>query len=268
MPLRDIDTPAQPVDVAAELADLRQEVTKLRQAVRARDDFIAIAAHELRNPMTPILGVAELALAAARASKGSCPPRITALLERMQRLARDFIKRSTRLLDVSRIETGSLQVERSSTDLSSVVRLVALNYETTATRGGGSFTLDVQDGITGMLDRLAVEQVVENLLSNALKFGMGKPVAIQLRSDGQSATLHVQDLGIGMLPDQQARIFARFEQVITQHKGSGFGIGLWVANRLVAAMDGRITVSSVVGEGATFTVTLPLANPSPNRTTL
>ena len=119
-----------------------------------------------------------------------------------------------------------------------------------------------------MLDRLAVEQVVENLLSNALKFGMGKPVAVQLRSDGHWATLHVRDLGIGMAPDQQARIFARFEQVVTQHKGSGFGIGLWVANRLVAAMDGRITVSSVVDEGSTFTVTLPLSNPAPSRTAL
>ena len=268
MPLRDIVTPAQSVDVAAELADLRQEVTKLRQAVRARDDFIAIAAHELRNPMTPILGVAELALAAAQASEGSCSPRITVLLERMQVLARDFIKRSTKLLDVSRIQTGNLQLDRSATDISSVVRLVARNYENTAVRGGGSLALDVQDGITGVLDRLAVEQVVENLLSNALKFGMGKPVTIQLRSDGRWATLHVRDLGIGMLPDQQARIFARFEQVMTQHKGSGFGIGLWVASRLVAAMDGRIAVSSVMGEGATFTVTLPLANPTPNRTTL
>ena len=268
MPLRNVETPAQPVDAAAELADLRQEVTRLRQAVRARDDFIAIAAHELRNPMTPILGVAELALAAAQASEGRCPPRVTILLERMQLLARDFIKRSTRLLDVSRIETGNLQLERTATDVSSVVCLVAQNYADTAVRGGGSLALDVQDGITGMLDRLAVEQVVENLLSNALKFGMGKPVAVQLRSDGHWATLHVRDLGIGMAPDQQARIFARFEQVVTQHKGSGFGIGLWVANRLVAAMDGRITVSSVVDEGSTFTVTLPLSNPATSRTAL
>lgn len=265
--MRDIVGPAQPDDAAAELADLRQEVAKLRQAVRARDDFIAIAAHELRNPMTPILGVAELALAAAHTSEGRCPSRITVLLERLQLLARDFIKRSTRLLDVSRIETGSLQLERSATDISSVVRLVAQNYETTATRGGSSLALDVQDGITGMLDRLAVEQVVENLLSNALKFGMGKPVAIQFRSDGQSAVLHVQDFGIGMSPDQQVRIFARFEQVVTQHNGCGFGIGLWVANRLVTAMDGQITVSSVVGEGATFTVRLPVADLTPDRTT-
>lgn len=184
----------------------------------------------------------------------------------MQSLARDFIKRSTRLLDVSRVETGNLQLERSPTDISSIVRQIAHNYETSAARGGGSLTVSVQDGVIGLLDPLAVEQVVENLLSNALKFGMGQPVLVQLRSDGQSASLQVQDFGIGMTPEQQARIFARFEQVVTQHKGVGFGIGLWVANRLVTAMGGRIAVSSVIEQGATFTVTFPIAAQISDRT--
>ena len=118
-----------------------------------------------------------------------------------------------------------------------------------------------------MWDRLAVEQVVENLLSNALKFGAGQPVTLRLRSDGRSARLDVQDRGIGMSPDQQARIFGRFEQIVAQHRGSGFGVGLWVANRLVAAMGGRIAVSSRPGEGSTFTVTLPLSPPDQDRTT-
>ncbi len=266
-PLRDVEEPTRPGDVAVELADLRQEIAGLREAVRARDDFIAIAAHELRNPMTPIIGVAELALAAAQASQGVCPPRITDLLRRLQLLAHDFIKRSTRLLDVSRIEAGNLQLERCPTDLSSIVRSAARSYEAMAARARSPLVLDVQDGVTSLGDGLAVEQVVENLLSNALKFGAGKPVAIHLRSDGRSATLRVRDLGIGMSTDQQARIFARFEQVMTHHKGSGFGVGLWVANRLVAAMDGEISVSSVMGEGSTFTVTFLVAHPTPDRTT-
>jgi two-component system OmpR family sensor kinase len=108
--------------------------------------------------------------------------------------------------------------------------------------------------------------VVENLLSNALKFGAAKPVVIRLRSDGQEAQLDVQDHGIGMSPEQQNRIFGRLEQVVSHHRGSGFGVGLWVANRLVSAMDGRITVSSRPGEGSTFTVTLPLSPPTLDRT--
>jgi two-component system, OmpR family, sensor kinase len=252
---------------AAELADLRQQVAQLRDAVRARDDFIAIAAHELRNPMTPIMGVAELALKAARDAESACPPRVTTLLERMQLLAQDFIQRSTRLLDVSRIEAGNLQLRPSETDLSALVLSVTQKYDITATHRRSPIELDIKGGITGILDRLAVEQVVENLLSNALKFGAGEPVTVRLRSDGRSAQLDVQDRGIGMSPDQQARVFGRFEQVIAQHRGPGFGVGLWLANCLVAAMNGQIAVSSDIGKGSTFTVTLPLAPPGPDRTT-
>ena len=255
-------------DIAAsELAILRQQVAELREAVRARDDFIAIAGHELRNPMTPIMAVADLALMAARGAGSSCPPRVTVLLERMQLLAQDFIQRSTRLLDVTRIEAGNLRLEPSATDLSALMHSVAQKYEAMAARVGSLVDLDIASGVVGWMDPLAAEQVVENLLSNALKFGVGKPVTLRLRSDGPSARLEVQDRGIGIPPDQQARLFGRFEQVVAQHRGTGFGVGLWVANRLVAAMGGGITIASRVGEGSTFTVILPLASPKPDRTT-
>ena len=175
--------------LSAELADLRQQVAQLRDAVRARDDFIAIAAHELRNPMTPIMGVAELALKAAREAESACPPRVTTLLERMQLLAQDFMQRSTRLLDVSRIEAGNLQLSPSATDLSALVLLVTQRYDVTAAHVRSPVELDIQDDVTGALDQLAVEQVVENLLSNAFKFGAGEPVTVRLRSDGRSARL-------------------------------------------------------------------------------
>jgi two-component system OmpR family sensor kinase len=253
-------------NAASELARLRELVDELRHAVRARDDFIAIAAHELRNPMTPILGVAELALITAQ-SEGTCSPRLAALLESMQRLVHDYIRRATRLLDVSRIESGNLHLEPSVTDLSAIVLSVAQRYEVIAAHGCSLIELDVEDGLTGVCDPLAIEQVVENLLGNALKFGMGKPVTLRLRSEGKSARLEVQDRGIGIRPDQQARIFGRFEQVVGQHWSGDFGVGLWVANHLVAAMHGQIAVSSHVGEGSTFTVTIPLSPPSPDRMT-
>ena len=252
---------------ASELAELRQQVAELRQAVRARDDFIAIAAHELRNAMTPIMAAADLALNAARTSERICPPRVITVLERMQLAARNFIERSTRLLDFGRIEAGNLRLEPSPTDLSTLVSTVTQSYEVTAARGRSRLDLDVQASVVAVVDRLAVEQVVENLLSNAFKFGIGQPVTLRLRSDDRSARLDVQDRGIGVAPDQQARIFGRFEQVVAQHRGSGFGVGLWVADRLVAAMGGRITVSSRLGEGSTFTVALPLAPPEPDPVT-
>jgi len=266
--LRDLPEQADSDVVAFELADLRRQVVELRQAVRSRDDFIAIAAHELRNPMTPIMGVAELALKAAREAESVCPPRVTTLLERMQLLTQDFMQRSTRLLDVTRIEAGNLRLEPSLTDLSALVLAVAQKYDDVAARNHSPVELDIETGVSGVLDPLAVEQVMENLLSNAMKYGTGEPVVLRLRSDGQSVRLDVQDRGIGIPPDQQARLFGRFEQVIAQHRGNGFGVGLWVANGLVAAMGGRIAVSSRVNEGSTFTVTLPLAPPGRDRTTI
>ena len=256
----------KPANAAAELADLRQQVEDLRRLVRARDDFITIAAHELRNPMTPIVGVAELALIAARKADGTCPPRVTALLERMQQLIQDYIRRATRLLDVSRLESGNWQLQPAPIDLSKVVRSIAQKYAVVALHQRCRIEHNIEEGITGIWDPIAVEQVVENLLSNALKFGLGKPVTVRLRMDGSAAWLDVRDQGISISPDQQARIFGRFEQVVTRHRGSGFGVGLWVANRLTAAMAGRITVSSSLGKGSTFTVMLPLSAPHTDRT--
>ena len=102
-------------EAASEAAELRRRVEELVQAVRARDDFIAIAAHELRNPMTPIIGLTEAALAATRNAEGASP-RVTTLLEHLQRAARDFVRRATRLLDVGRIQSGNLRLEPSEAD--------------------------------------------------------------------------------------------------------------------------------------------------------
>jgi two-component system, OmpR family, sensor kinase len=119
-----------PEDEVSELAELRQLVETLRQSVRARDDFIVIAAHELRT-MTPIVGVAELALVAAR-KDGTCPPRVIILLERLQHLVQDYVQRATKLLDFSRLESGNVQLEPAATDVSHLVLSIVHKYEAEA----------------------------------------------------------------------------------------------------------------------------------------
>jgi two-component system OmpR family sensor kinase len=146
-PLCELPEQAAADAAASELAQLRQQVAELRQAVRARDDFIAIAAHELRNAMTPIMLGAEIALKTARDAQGDLPPRLITLLERMQIHARNFIQRSTRLLDFGRIEAGNLRLDPAPTDLSALVLSVTQSYETTAARGRSRLDLDVQDGV-------------------------------------------------------------------------------------------------------------------------
>jgi two-component system OmpR family sensor kinase len=241
----------------APAADPTELVEGLRQAIHARDDFVAIAAHELRNSMTPIDGVVGLALGVVRDTNSTCPAHLTVLLERMQRLVDGFIQRAAWLLDVGRLESSNLRLEPSLTDLSTLAHSVADRFEVLATRKGSSLVLEIEDGISDLWDPLAVEQIIENLLTNAIKFGMSRPITLQLRADKQSVWLDVKDCGMGIPPEQRAAIFGRFEQATAQHRSSGFGLGLWIVNRLVVAMRGRVSVSSQLGEGSHFTVELP-----------
>ena len=211
---------------AATAEELRAAVAELRAAVRARDDFIAIAAHELRNPMTPIAGQVALLLTAAR--RGGVPPQVVAGLERLEYAVWRYVRRATTLLDISRATSGQLRLEPSEVDLSALVRETARGYAPLAERAGCPLRLDVQDGVAGALDRLAVEQVLDNLLSNALRFGAGKPIDVGLAAVGAELTLTVRDRGAGLSEADRARVFGRFEQAVGQRRHGGFGIGLWL----------------------------------------
>jgi signal transduction histidine kinase len=239
-------------------ADKDRLIEDLREALRARDEFVAIAAHELRNPMTPILMQTGMLLAAAR-NPGRCRPEVMVpRVEVLEQAVQEFIRRATTLLDVSRIAAGNLRIEPAEVDLSSVVRGVMDRATVAARMARCRLEPDLPDNIVGMWDRLAVEQVAENLLSNAIKFGAGKPVSVHLRADGEVARLTVRDRGIGISAEDRARIFQRFERAVARREHGGFGIGLWLANQMVQAMGGRIEVESTPGEGTAFVVRLPV----------
>jgi signal transduction histidine kinase len=238
--------------------DLRRLVAELRAAVRARDEFIAIAAHELRNPMTPILMEVERLRVTAQRENAS--DRVVAGLERLERLILEYIRRATTLLDVSRITAGKLRLAPVPVDLSALVRRVAGTLAPAAVQAGCRLDVDVEDGVRGVWDPLAVEQVFENLLSNAIKFGAGKPIAIVLAAetgDGAAARLVVRDHGPGIAAEDRARLFERFEQTVTGRAQGGFGVGLWLVGQLLAAMGGTVEVESQPGQGTAFTVRLP-----------
>jgi signal transduction histidine kinase len=238
-------------------ADKDRLIEELREAVRARDEFVAIAAHELRNPMTPILMQVNGLLAAARDPRRCRPELLAPRLEILELAVREFVRRSTALLDVSRIAAGNVRIDATEVNLSRVVRGVVDRAAVAARMARCPLEADLQEGVVGTWDQLALEQVAENLLSNAIKFGAGRPVRVALTSDGQTAELAVHDRGIGISEADRARIFGRFERAVTQREHGGFGIGLWLANQLVRAMGGAIAVEGAPGEGTTFTVTLP-----------
>jgi two-component system, OmpR family, sensor kinase len=232
---------------------------ELVEAVRARDEFIAIAAHELRNPMTPILGYAEYLLAVGRRPESECPEAIIAALERLAGLIGEYIKRATTLLDVSRITAGKLRAELSLVYLSEVMRQAVERHRPEAERSGCRLWSSIEDNVSGLLDQLAVEQIADNLLSNAIKYGAGEPIEVSLFHRGAKAKLTVRDHGIGISEADQARIFDAFERAVIRREHGGFGIGLWVVRRLVDTMQGEIHVTSRPAKGSTFTVILPLS---------
>jgi two-component system OmpR family sensor kinase len=253
------DDLACPPAHAAPRSEHARLVAELMRAVRARDAFIAIAAHELRNPMTPILGYVEHILSVGRRPESECPEAIIAALERLAGLIGEYIKRATTLLDISRITAGKLRAELSVVDLSGMMRQAVHRHRAGAERSGCRLEPSIEREVSGLLDELAVEQIVDNLLSNAVKYGAGEPIEVSLVRNGTKAQLTVQDHGIGISEQDRARIFEAFERAVTRREQGGFGIGLWVVRQLVDAMHGEIHVTSRPAEGSTFTVTLPLS---------
>lgn len=248
-------------DKHALIAFLQAELAQLKISLQARDDFIAIAAHELRNPMTPLLGLSHLALTAAQKADPPVPPPLMSLLEKMDISIQDFVDRATRLLDLSRINAGNLQLRPAEADLSAILSTIAAKYENPVLRRGSPLEVNIEPEVKAWLDPLAFTQIVENLLSNAFKFGNGQPVRLSLAGNEEGVTLSVEDSGIGISADQQRHIFGRCNQATPPPLGGGIGIGLWLAGRLVAAMKGRVSVTSHAGQGATFTVQLPRRHP-------
>jgi signal transduction histidine kinase len=242
---------------ASELAERDALIEELRAALRARDEFVAIAAHELRNPMTPILLQIGNLLSAVRDPQRCRPEVLAPRVEVLNMAVQDFVRRATTLLDVSRIAAGNLRIEPREVDFSSVLHRVLDRAAPAAHLAGCSLVTELAPAVTGSWDPMALEQTADNLLSNAIKFGAGRPIHVVLEADRELARLVVRDQGIGIAPADCDRIFGRFEQVVGRREHGGFGLGLWLTSRLVQAMGGRIAVESELGQGATFTVTLP-----------
>jgi two-component system OmpR family sensor kinase len=243
-------------------ADSREQlIVELRDAVRARDDFLAVVAHELRNPLTPILLCVQLIREAER-SKGEVKP--SAELDRLERLIKHFVARTTMLLEAAQISSDKFQFKPSELNLSEVVQGVVNEYMPMILRSGSELTTNIQSGVVAHLDELAISGVVENLLSNAIKYGEHKPIELTLTAAHDSAQLIIRDNGIGIDTKDKDRIFERFERVVGRAVQSGFGIGLWLVRNLVESMDGSITVIGKPGQGSRFTVTLPI-KPRENR---
>jgi signal transduction histidine kinase len=253
-----LDDKKRSTSAADRVERLREENATLRAAVQARDDFISVAAHELRNPMTPLVGQIELLRRNARIAGEAVPAQIMAGIERLDVIVSRYIKRTTILLDISRLTTGKFRLVVAPVDVSTVVSDVVDDFSAFANASGVVLSAAIEPRAVGLFDRTAVEEIVENLTSNAIKYGLGQPVHVGLTCQQNEICLQVEDHGPGISSDDQARIFDQFERLVTARSARGFGLGLWVVGQLVVAMGGTITVDSKPGAGSTFIVRLPL----------
>jgi signal transduction histidine kinase len=246
---------AQSTPKSARETVLEVRIAELEQQLQALDEFLAIAAHELRNPMTPIS--AQLELLVAKTPESSGDSELTRGLKRLEQLVDAYLRRTTLLLEVSRIRSGTLRLQIDPVNLSLLVREVTDRMMPLADRAGCSVHLTLEEGLIVRCDAMATEQVLENLLSNAVRYGPGEPIEITLSTIGVLGRLSVRDEGVGIPESDWSRIFEPFQTVRRINGAGGFGVGLWVTRRLVNAMQGEIAVASTPGAGSTFTVTLP-----------
>lgn len=225
---------------------------RAQEALRARDEFLSIASHEIRGPIT------SLHLAVQMLRRGQVPEQARdTTLELIEREGRRLARFVDELLDVGRIRAGTLRFALEDVDLGEIVREVTSRLGPDLARAGSALTLEIEDHVRGEWDRLRLDQIVTNLLSNAIKFGMGKPISVSVSTRDDFAVLAVRDRGMGVAADKQARMFRPFERGVSVRHYGGLGLGLYIVQTLVDGLGGHISVESALGIGSTFTVELP-----------
>lgn len=232
----------------------------LKKAVSSRDDFLSIASHELKTPLTSLK--LQIQSAARKLSKNSLtdfnPENMKVLftkntlqIDRLVRLVDD-------MLDLSRIQSGKLSYNLTYMNLRDLITDMVASFKEQFENAGCSLRLDKNEDLWGIFDRDRIEQVLTNLLTNALKYGDKKPVTVSACKQNKSALINIIDQGIGISPENYNKVFLRFERIISANEVSGLGIGLYISKQIIEAHNGKITVTSKLKHGSKFTVELPL----------
>jgi len=251
-------TEKERIDAERERARL---VRDLRDAVRVRDEFLSTAAHELRTPLTSLKLSVQRLLVTSETCTGSA--QVNAQLRIIDRNVGRLDRLIESLLDVQRMRGGPMEIERhEDVELGTVTREVLSRFAEEIRRAHSVVTVDAPEQVLGQWDRSRLDQIITNLVSNALKYGQGSPIEITLRREGDVGHFAIRDHGIGIPTTDQSRIFEPFERAVSPDHYGGLGLGLWIVRHIVEAHGGRISVESEPGEGSRFSVWLPLEHRS------
>lgn len=242
---------------------LQQEISSRKiaeRAVAARDEFLLVAAHELKTPLTSLMLQAHMVKKYFDQIPQKTPVdekvliNFSALQIQLNRLSMLINK----VLDISRISEGKLKLELSKVDLSALVHESAGFLQEELIKAECQLKISADVPITGFWDRTRIQQVITNLLTNAIKYGSRKPIAIKLITENEMAILTVEDHGIGIAKEDQEKLFEKFKRLVSSDSYAGMGLGLYITRQIIEAHGSSMKVESEVGQGSTFIVMLPL----------
>jgi signal transduction histidine kinase len=239
--------------ISTDITERKLAEDTLREAVRMRDEFLQVASHELRTPMTTLM----LALESLRnyaAGRDSVTERHVGLALRGGKRMKELVEG---LLAVSSFNVGELALTPVDVDLAGVVEEVLRRFQPALVKAHCVVSTRLEH-VVCRGDRARLDEVVSHLVSNAIKFGAGAPIDVTVQRDGDIARFVIRDHGIGIAPALQPRIFERFARGVSVAHYGGLGLGLYVSKEIVQAQGGTIRVESAEGQGACFTVELPL----------
>lgn len=241
------------------LRELNQTQQELQRSLKMRDEFMSLVAHELRTPLNTLF--LETQMRSLQIKRGNAaafaPQQMEAMVQRDERQIKSMIRLIDDMLDVSRMRSGKLSIRPTQVQLMTLLERVVSDLSLQAATTGSSLTLLPHEPVSGCWDEFRVEQVIVNLLTNALRYGGGQPVEVSVEQMGECVRIDVRDGGKGIAPADLERIFEPFERGARNGEPKGLGLGLYISRQLAISHSGELRVTSNPGEGSTFSLMLP-----------
>jgi len=241
------------------LQELNATQLELQRSLRMRDEFMSLVAHELRTPLNTLF--LEIQMRTLHLKRGNLQAfnaeQMGAMVKRDERQVKAMIRLIDDMLDVTRMRNGTLSVRPAPVELMGMLERVVSDLSLQAAASGCAIGLLPHEPVFGHWDEFRIEQVIVNLLTNALRYGGGCNVEVSVQVDGCCARIDVADKGKGISPDDIERIFQPFERGTRNGEPKGLGLGLYISRQLAVAHGGALTVTSMPGQGSTFSLALP-----------
>ena len=262
-PIEEVDRLGQSLERSAGLLRQHEEEegrarAGLEAAVKARDEFLSLASHELKTPLTSLMLQTQLLQKRRQRGEELPPESVTRVLDQTARQTERLARLVNDMLDISRLAAGKLALETETFDLVDLANDVVAKLGPQLSEAQCEVSVQAPESVVGTWDRYRLEQVLTNFLTNAARYAAGKPVEVSVRRLEQRAELRVRDNGRGIAQEDQERIFRKFERAVGGREVSGLGLGLFIVREIVEMHGGTVRVESGVGLGAAFTVALPL----------